>query len=258
MQQGNTNDIGFDLGASIFAIFSIIKKRWKLFLLFYIILLGITFLYNFNKRKVYQTSFTITNAQISSVESKTIIESYGEIKRNSLNSAAEKNIKLLEVQYLDDNNLEGHTLKIKLSLFDTASFGVLMKDLMNYCNNNYLVEKVKNKNENTLRIKENYRKQLDELILYKQKAEKENINSGYFNYYNIYKDIAVFQESIARLEFELSQPKGFEVSILPVSVFKIQGLSLINSLILASIFGLIFCPFLVFYFDKINTSPKKE
>jgi hypothetical protein len=254
MQSGNTNDIVFDLNKLISTIFSVIKKRWKLFLLFYLLLLVVTVIYNINKRKVYETTFSITNSQLSAVESKAIVESYSDIKKNSLVSKAESNLKLLEVQYLDDNSLDGHTLKIKMSLYDTTSFGSIMKDFLSYCDSRYLNEKINAKKEIFIKIKEDYKKQLEGLIEYKQKTEKENINSEY----DIFRDIATIQESITRLDYELMQLKGFEISILQVTPFKIQGYSMTKSLMLAGILGILFCPFLVFFFDKILTNSKEE
>jgi hypothetical protein len=258
-QPGNTNDMVFDLNDSISSLFEIIKRRWKMLLLFYFLLLAVTFVYNANKRKVYQTTFTLTNSQMSATESKAIIESFSDIKKNNKTSpSSELNLKMLEVQYLDENNPEGHTLKIKMSLYDTASFSLIMKDLMTYCNNKFLVERITNKHQNLIRIQEGYKRQLEELKVYKESIEKEKINSGYITYYNIFKDIAFFQENILRLDYEISQLKGYEVSILPVSPFKPEGLSLISSLILAGVLGIVFCPFLVFFFDKIIPASNKE
>jgi hypothetical protein len=254
MQSDNTNDTFFDLNRSISALLSVAKKRWKLLLLFYIFLLAITVIYSLYKRKVYETSFTITNAQILSVESKTIFEGYSEMQKNNQALNSHSDLKLLEVEYLDDSKPEGHTIKIKMSLYDTTSFPAIMKDLMDYANNNYVIKEVNKKTESLLKTKESYVKSLEELTAHKAKIMKENIYTGY----DIFKDIAAVQESISKLEYELSQFKGFEVSVLPVSPFKAQGFSLIKSIILAGILGLVFCPFLVFFFDKIAGVSKKE
>ncbi|MBI2966564.1 MAG: hypothetical protein HYY40_01960 [Bacteroidetes bacterium] len=253
----NPNDVFFDLNDFI----SVIKKRSKLFFIIYLVLFAATLIYGFLKKPVYLANFTL-NLSTLSVDAEEIINNFNmlynanginrnRIKNDTL-SAVILNLKQIEVEKTDLNNPIGTKLKINIYVYETSSINRIIKELISYGNSNkYLVEKIKMENEKTAKIVNGYKKQLSELIIYKQRIEKEKNNLGSITYYNVYKDIANFMEVITRFEYELSGFKGFEVSVEPIIPFKPHGISLIQLLILAGIFGLILCVFVVFFFDKI-------
>lgn len=271
-QSENTKDIVFDLNDSISVIIFVIKKRWKLLLLFYLLLLSITIVYNYRKKTVYQTIFTLTNHTLSQaqiyVSSREIIENFnltygedGTYRRNRGLPAYMSNLKKIEFQkQIEGSQNNESALTLKMYVYEISSIDPIIKELITYCNgNNYIISKLKTEKEKIKRNIEVYKKRLDEMVLYKQKIEKENNNSAVNEtYYYIHRDIASFQEAIANAEYALSEFKGFEVSVEPIVPSTSKGFSLIKSIIFASVLGIVFCPFLVFFLDKILATSKRE
>lgn len=263
METNNTNDIVFDLNHFI----SVIKKRLVLILIIYIGLFAATFIYSYsNKEKpIYQTIFTL-NLPVTFIDIKGIIENfnilYGEdgIYRNSNknNILSEDILNLKKIEVQKQVNEQERQLKkyqtIIISVYDTSAINPIIKELIIYINNNnFLVDKEKTEKEKKTNIIKIYKNQLNDLILYKQKIEKESHNLGSIPYYNIYKDIASFQEYITNLEYDLVEFRGCTIAVNPVIPEKaqVQSMTLTKRLILAIIFGLILSMFIVFFLDKL-------
>ncbi len=252
------NDIVFDLNDFI----AVIRKRWLLIFIIYLALFVATFIYCYKKKPVYKTNFTLNISEIP-VDTKEIVENFNMLygddgiyrnsKKNDALSAEILNLKKIEIQKQveDQNNKLETTLTISIFVYNASSINPIIKELINYCNSNsFFTKKEKIDKEKKTNIILNYKKQLNELILYKQKTEKENTNMGSIPYFNVYKDIATLQEYITLSEYNLAEFRGCSIAIDPIIPTRTQGMTLLQCLILVTIFGLILSIFIAFFLDK--------
>lgn len=240
--------------------FRVIKRRKKVILLIYIPLILLSIFLIKDKKKAYETKFTINNSgpfiDAQTLNDNFIVYYLNELENN--NNSVYKYLKDIQIRHSEDITNSIYTVNLKVYNINVVK--VIVKELIKFCNKNpNTIGYIKAQKLKRIELLDLAKRQLINLhaIIKSNISNKNNLPSTF--HFNIFNDIASLEEKIVHLNAEEKENKGFFISLEPTipNHAKIGANSFVLSIILI-ITELILVMVVVFFCYKFISIVKVE
>jgi len=161
---------------------------------------------------------------------------YKPIKSRNVSDQVSENLYSVELSPIKNTR----SSEVLLFVYDPSAINVITQDLLQYLNSNeYMQNEIKLERNKLQVIDDSLNTQLRRMESIKEPARPNQSPVSNLGYFDIYKDISTIQGRIAEVDIRMKKLTGYEISIPPLIPLRPFGLTLIQSLVIFGILGLL-------------------
>ena len=240
-------------------LFRVVKRRKKVILLIYVPFILLSIFLIKDKKKAYETKFTINNSG-PFIDAQTLNDNFIVYYLNDLennNNSVYKYLKDIQIRHSEDITNSIYTVNLKV--YNINVVNVIVKELIKFCNKNpNTIGYINAQKLKRIELLDLTKKQLNNLqTIVKSNMSNKNYLPSTFHF-NIFSDIATLEEKIIDLKAEEKENKGFYVSIEPTIPNHPKGANFIVLSLILIVSELLAIIVVVFFFDKFILIAKVE
>ncbi len=236
--------------------FRVVKRRKKIILLLYIPVIIFSIILIKDRKKAYETKFTINNSG-PLIDAQTLNDNfivyYSNILENN-NNTVYKYLKDIQIRHSEDS-----IYTVNLKVYNIKVVNILVNKLIVFCNQNpNTINYIKTQKRKRIELLELTKRQLSNLhsLIKLHESDKNSLTSTF--HFNIFNDIATLEEKIIDLKAEEKENIGFYISIEPTIPNHPKGANFIVLSLILIVSELLLIMVFVFFFDKFISIVKVE